>query len=343
VIRRTAALLLLSQMAMAAGASAEPVRLPLGADHFAQGWLFSDRHGVCRIITAGHNLRRGDGLVAPVAVDRQGREIPTSAPVQPDPNLDLAFLEARPARACPSTGLGEADVDARMARSPQAFLEIVSLRAAATIALVRRARAMDDEGGRIVVFDRANENTSLRQGISGGMIVDVGGRPLAIAIETDMQANRARAIRIDVAASLLHARITENRPHANSAATMGLTVQHGRSIDPLRGPDRITGRDGAGWSVEPARGIVVLLARFDAARLLGGLSLRVDEETRGQITGIVLEAPAGSDWVPFASCRLPPGATDLACRHNPKRTNAVRMTIRLNAPRATLSHLVFSE
>lgn len=326
-------------------ARAEPVRLPIGADRFGQGWMFSDRNGACRIVTAAHVIARGDGLFAPVAIDRHGRELVTAAPVQPDRSVDVAFLEARPSRPCPPDGLAEADADKRLSASPQAFLEFLGLKAGGTVALTRRARSLDDDGGRIVVFERGSSAVSISQGMSGGVVTDGAGKPLAVLSHTDPEENRARAVRIDVAAALLR---TAARPSsAQRSAIIGWSARHGRSLDPARGPDQMVAGRG-GWLVEADRGYVVVDMALAAPQRLGALSFRVDDAARGQVTGVQIFGAATSNQVPaewpaIASCVPAPGVTQIVCDFAARTLAAMRVQIKLNVATVTIEGFAVAE
>ncbi len=323
---------------LASPAAAEPVRLRVGGDASGQGWMFTDASGICRIVTAAHVLERDGRLLLPSVTDRTGSELAVSEPLQPDRDVDVAFLIARPARPCASGGLHEATVDSRLAASPQAFLEFLGERSGGTLPLLRRARAMDEDGGRIAVFDRGSADFSIAQGMSGGMVVDRETRPLAVIIGTDPEANRARGVRVDVAAALLRGATTPRQ-----AAALRWSVQHGRSADPQRGPDQLA-EGGAGWVVVPDRGFVVVTVMPTEPLRLDGVLLRVEEDARGRIGTVQLfgsadaRQPAAS-WPALAACAFPPGSGVLACDFAPRRVAAIRLQLRVEAPQATLGGL----
>jgi hypothetical protein len=316
-------------------ANAEPVRLAPGGQAFGQGWMFTDGAGVCRIVTAAHVIRHAGVLVAPVAVDRLGNELPTAEPLQPDPDVDIAFLTASPARVCPAAGLSESTVDARLAATPQGFLEFLESDSTGTLPLIRRERSLDQDGGRIVAFDRTTPMPRITQGMSGGMIVDSASRPLAVIIETLPDHNRAVAVRVDVAAVLLRAAQATRAP-----ATLRWSVQHGRSADPLRGPDAMR-EGGSGWAVEPDRGFIVLTIMPAAATRIGGLMLRVDEAGRGRVSAVDVYGTANpsqppSAWPAIATCGFPAGSSVMRCDFAPRSVAAIRLQLQVSAPRIAL-------
>lgn len=337
-------LALLALVGLAGVAQAEPVRLTLGPDEFGQGWMFRDARGVCRIVTAAHVVTRDGRLLVPLVSDRQGLEMLAQSPVQPDPLVDVAFLEARPARPCPGQGLSEGSVSARLQASPQAYLEVLGLANISTLPLLRRARSMDDDGGRIIVFERMLAGSSIQRGMSGGAVLDGAGQPLAILIETDSEDNRARAVRIDVAAALL-ARMTEVAVVPTAIA--GITVVHGRSVEAGRGVEEIL-VGGSGWLVEPRAGFVVVDLRFAQPTRIGALRLTVDEAGRGQVAGVVISGAsnptqAPSIWPPLAACSMVPGSADLGCRFAARNVLAMRLELRTTAGRFALSGLTVGE
>jgi len=341
---RPGALALLLATTLGTGAAwAEPVRLTVGADEFGQGWMFRDATGGCRIVTAAHVITRGGRLVAPMATDRSGRELPTAAPVQPEPALDLAFLEARPARDCATRGLDNAGAGERLQTAAQGFLEIVGMRNVGTVPLLRRARSMDEDGGRIIVFERALASTSIVQGMSGGAVLDGAGELIGIIIDTDRVDNQARVIRIDVAATLLATRVLSRAP-IRPAMIAGLTAVHGRTVDPGRSLSQLL-EGGAGWEVAPNAGFVVVDVRLDQPRRVSGLRLRVDERARGRVGDVELWGSIAADnppgnWPPLAVCQFPPGSDELYCRFAPR--NVLAMRVQLRSPAGVFSLEAFN-
>jgi hypothetical protein len=317
---------------------AEPVRLRQDGGQFAQGWLFTDHRGVCRIVTAGHVLDQGGKLTAPVAVDGRGREIVTVAPRQPDPRMDIAFLEARPT-ICSTDSLSEADADRRLSESTAAFLEFVGLTEIRTLPLVRRARARDESGGRIVLFEPSVPGSSLTQGISGGAVVDAAGKLLAIVFEVDPARNHAFGVRSDVISVLLR----ELPAPQQDPSVAGWSTWYGKTVDPQRGVDAIVG-GARGWTVEPDRGYVTFGLRFKQPLTIGSVAFRVDEGSRGQVSHVEISGSASatqptSDWPTIGSCKPPPGSITIFCDFMPRSVHSLRIQARVTSPQVTFSNL----
>lgn len=322
-------------------ALALPVRLTVG-DQFGQGWMFTDHAGVCRIVTAAHVVQRSGGLVAPAATDANGREFPTSNPVQMDPNLDIAVLTARPAGQCPAGGLGEATAAERIEQSARATLDFLQRTARGTVHLTRRARPIDAKGGETLVFDRA-EGPPITQGMSGGAILDANGRPLAIITHTDAEENRAHAVRVDIIATLIRTRLAQPAQSRETNQIAGWAATHGASIDPARGVDQIlTG--GQGWGVAPQQGYVTIDIRLGRQRTLRSVSLRINDEARGRIGHLQVfgnTGPQRLDPPPPAIglCDRTAGATDLHCEFAARPVQNLRLQMRITASPVTLSDL----
>jgi hypothetical protein len=323
---------------------AEPVRLVLGGDLTGQGWMFRDRSGVCRIVTAGHNVGSDGKLRAPVAIDASGAEFATSTPVWPDPNIDIGFLVARPARACPRYGLDADGIDSRLASSPQGSIVVVQNRATDTIAVRLRQRSMDAVGGRILLFDPV-DSSLLTQGISGAAIQDSSGRPLGIEYSRDREDGRLSAIRLDVVAGLLDVRVLSAAANDVSYIS-GWSVQNGRSADPARGPEQSLARTGEGWSVLTDRGFVMVTVRFRSPQSLSAISMALSSKDAGSVQDVQVMVPAGAieeaRWNIVGRCPVPPGGIALRCAFS--QLNAisdVRMVLRTSLERFSLSALIF--
>lgn len=339
--RHMAAIAILLGMLAPFGATvhAESVRILQDGGRFAQGWLFTDYRGACRIVTAAHVLDLGGKLTAPVAVDRRGREIVTAAPKQPDPRMDIAFLEARLA-TCSTNTLSEADADRRLSESTMASLEFIGLTESRTLSLARRARARDDAGGRIALFEPSSPNVSLSQGISGGAVVDVTGKLLAIVFEVDPARNYAFGVRSDVISVLLR----ELPSPPRDLPIAGWSTLYGKTVDAQRGVDSIMGGM-RGWTVEPDRGYVTFSFQLKQPLLVGSISFRVDEASRGHVTHVEISgsgsaAQATNDWPTIGSCKPPPGSITIACDFMPRSVQFLRIQARVNVPQITLSKLV---
>lgn len=317
---------------------AESVRILQDGGRFAQGWLFTDYRGACRIVTAAHVLDQGGKLTAPVAIDRRGREIVTAAPKQPDPRMDIAFLEARPA-TCSTDTLSEADVDRRLSESTMASLEFVGLTESRTLPLVRRARTRDDSGGRTVLFEPNASHISLNQGISGGAIIDATGKLLAIVFEVDPARNYAFGVRSDVIAVLLR----ELPLPPRDMPIAGWSTLYGKTVDAQRGVDSIVGSN-RGWTVEPDRGYVTFSFQLKQPLKVGSVAFRVDEGSRGHVTQVEIRGSgsatqATNDWPTIGSCSPPPGSITIACDFMPRSVQFLRIQARVTSPQVTLSNL----
>lgn len=322
-------------------ADALPVRLTVG-DQFGQGWMFTDHAGICRIVTAAHVVQRTGGLVAPAATDANGREFPTSNPVQMDANLDIAVLTARPAGPCPSGGLGEATAAERIEQSARATLDFLQRTARGTVHLARRARPIDAQGGGTLVFDRA-EGPPISQGMSGGAILDGNGRPLAIITHTDAEENRAHAVRVDIIATLIRTRLAQPAQSREANQIAGWAATHGSSVDPARGVDQILA-GGLGWGVAPQQGYVTIDIRLGRQRTLRSVSLRINEEARGRIGHLQVFGNTGPQRLdppppPIGLCDRTAGATDLHCEFAARPVQNLRLQMRITASPVTLSDL----
>jgi hypothetical protein len=324
---------------------AEPVRLVLGGDLTGQGWMFRDRSGVCRIVTAAHNFGAAGKLRAPLAIDASGAEFATSTPVWPDPNIDIGFLVARPARACPPYGLDADGIDRRLASSPQGSIVVVRNKATDTIAVRLRQRSMDAMGGRILLFDPV-DSSLLTAGISGAAIQDSGGRPLGIESSREREDGRLSAIRLDVVAGLLDVRVLSAA--ANDASYIaGWSVQNGRSADPARGPEQSLARTGDGWSVTTDRGFVMLTVRFKTPQTLSAVAMALSSDPPGGVQDIQVMVPAGGGaqevrWNIAGRCPAPPGGTALRCAFSQQgAVSEVRVILRTDREQLSVSALTF--
>jgi len=324
---------------------AEPVRLVLGGDLTGQGWMFRDRAGVCRIVTAGHNVNSQGKLRPPVAIDASGAEFATSNPVWPDPAIDIGFLVARPARACPRYGLDADGIDSRLASSPQGFVEVVLNRATDKIAVRLRQRSMDAAGGRILLFDPV-DNSPLMQGMSGAAIQDSNGRPLGIQYSREREDGRLNAIRLDVVAGLLDVRVLSAAANDTSYIA-GWSVQNGRSADPARGPEQSLARTGDGWSVSTDRGFVMLTVRFRTPQSLSAVAMAVSQRGPGGVQDIQVQVPTdgGSQegrWNIAGRCPVPPGGAAVRCAFSQIKTvSDVRVILRTDLEQVSISALTF--
>jgi hypothetical protein len=324
---------------------AEPVRLALGGDLSGQGWMFRDRSGVCRIVTAGHNLSSEGKLRAPAAIDASGAEFSTGSPVWPDPTIDIGFLVARPARACPRYGLDADGIDSRLASSPLGFIEVVVNRATDKIAVRLRQRSMDAAGGRILLFDQV-DSSALMQGISGAAIQDSSGRPLGIEYSKERDDGRLNAVRLDVVAGLLDVRILSAAP-ADTSYISGWSVQNGRSTDPARGPELSLVRSGEGWSVSTDRGFVMLTVRFKSPQSLSAVTMALSSKGPGGVQDIQVMVPgAGSAqevrWNIAGRCPVPPGGVALRCAFSQQSAvSDVRVILRTSLEQFSISALTF--
>jgi hypothetical protein len=324
---------------------AEPVRLLLGGDSIGQGWMFRDRTGVCRIVTAGHNIGAGGKLRAPAAIDSKGTEFPTSNPVRPDLNIDIGFLVAKPAGACPRYGLDVEGIDSRVASSLLGFITFVLNRGTSSIALRLRQRSMDAEGGRILMFDPV-DNSLLMEGISGAAILDSNGRPLGIQYRIQDSDGRLEAVRLDVVAGLLDVRVLS--AGANDASYIaGWSVQNGRSADPARGPELSLARSGDGWNVSTDRGYVRLTVRLKSPQSLSAVAMAVSSTPDGGVQDIQVKVPAGSGtqddrWRTVGRCLVPPGGTAVRCAFEQvPAVSGVRVIVRSDREQLSISALSF--
>jgi hypothetical protein len=324
---------------------AEPVRLVLGGDLTGQGWMFRDRSGVCRIVTAGHNVASDGKLRAPAAIDASGAEFATSNPVWPDPSIDIGFLVARSARACPRYGLDADGIDSRLASSPQGSIVVVRNQATDTIAVRLRQRSMDAVGGRILLFDPV-DNSLLTQGISGAAILDSSGRPLGIEYSKERDDGRLNAIRLDVVAGLLDVRVL-SAAATDASYISGWSVQNGRSADPARGPEQSLARSGEGWSVSTDRGYVMLTVRFKSPQSLSAVAMALSSKGPGGVQDIQVQVPADGSaqevrWNIAGRCPVPPGGTALRCAFSQQSAvSDVRVVLRTSLEQFSLSALTF--
>lgn len=329
---------------MADRSYAEPVRLVLGGDLTGQGWMFRDRTGACRIVTAGHNLRSGGKLRAPAAIDATGAEFATSNPVWPDPGIEIGFLVAKPARPCPRYGLDVDGIDKRLASSPMGFVEVVLNQGTDKIAVRLRQRSMDVEGGRILLFDPADDSP-LMQGISGAAIQDANGRPLGIQYSRESDDGRLNAIRLDVVAGLLDVRILSAASDVSYIA--GWSVQNGRSADPARGPEQSLARSGEGWRVSTDRGFVMLTVRLKSPQSLSAVAMALSSNPPGGVQDIQVKVPAPgaaqeTQWNTVGRCAVPPGGTALRCAFaQVSAVTDVRVILRTDREQLSVSALTF--
>jgi hypothetical protein len=313
-------------------AAAEPVRLTVGDDRVGQGWMFADARDVCRIVTAAHVVSTGTRTLRPRVTSRGGQEIVVGLPMQPDPMVDIAVMEATPAGPCAAGGLQENTVERRLAASAQAFLEVIERTNQGTLPLLRRGQRIDEDGGRVLVFD-----------LPDGVTNDVGGRPLAVLTDVEPTTRRAKAVRIDAVAAML-GRV--GRGTATPNGIQGWTVRYGRSLDPAAGPEQMLPR-GAGWRVQPEQGFVTLDIRFAEPRRLGVVAFKRDGEARQsladvQISGTDDPADPPASWPIIGSCAWVPGSGDITCPFMPRRVALLRLSFRI-AGATTFSDLYFAE
>jgi hypothetical protein len=154
--------------------------------------------------------------------------------------------------------------------------------------------------------------------MSGAAVLDAQGRPLGLFIGGDAEGRLAHAIRIDVVAMLLAARVRPSR-RAESSIIAGWSLVHGRDADPARSIDKALA-GGGGWSVETKEGHVVFDLRLRAPRKLASIAFRVDARSAAGLGAVSLYAPAAgvdgavaSNWPGLATCPPAPGLRDVLC------------------------------
>ncbi len=291
-------------------ARAEVVMLR-SADEVGQGWLYLDRTGVCRVVTAGHIVRKEgpDELIAPVLEDRRSRQIVTSSPRIPDPDLDVGFLtvEGEIARqGCSESRLSPVSLDSLLSRTFEAQLEFTTRGEVVTLPLVRRAASRDELGGRVIEFETKRSDAMFRQGMSGGMVF-VGTRPVALLFGVDTDTNAALAVRLDAVAALEPpGRVDAGKKAPEPLVDFDLVVQAGTLVggDARGGVDTaltVMPDDRGNVSLEVFLGEAMAVVGLTGAASPAGLKVFVEGRSAAGAPPLYMSACATGDTV---SCQF---------------------------------------
>ena len=346
---RVAILCLLGALVMPLSARCEVVRLERPGGLFGHGWLFFDLDRICKIVTAAHVLQdRGGKPHTPYTIDRRNRQSPTTRPRILSAELDVALLDVRGALAdggCTASRLGDDNIGARLISQREAFLETTIEGEFRTIRVERRASTRDDQGGRIVAYSPVRAGDRIAQGMSGSIVVDTDGAPLALVTEVMPEANMAIGVRFDVVKAFV--RSPAAGPQNPSGAPVrgpsavgpqrriaGLTVEAGRvgDFDAGRSQPIHEGQTGR-MVLKPDRGTVVLVLRLAALTQITEVNVSVAGNAIGVLQGIDVATIAGdrdrdSNWIGVRYCAATAGSADLACRFAPRTVDWIRLVFK---------------
>lgn len=191
------------------GALSETVKLLQAGPMSGHGYMFLDTDKICRVVTAAHVVmsERGKLLDSVKVLDRFGREFRGETIVQPDRDLDLAFLEVRtgegPDALCTRSRLGIDRLDNRLTSFREGFLATTDPSGEQlNIRIETRAVAMDEKGGTTFAIAPVRSAVAINQGMSGSPVMDED-QPLGLLIQAPI--GFGLALRFDVIKSTFRA------------------------------------------------------------------------------------------------------------------------------------------
>jgi hypothetical protein len=269
-------------------AAAEMVRLEISGDRFGHGWLFADVDGSCAVATAAHVVEVAGALTAATVVTADDRRLATRIPVQPDPDVDIAFLPVvAPGEDCTLSRLGPDNLAATLARSREAELDTTSTSGEEVRVPVRLVhRAIDEQRGLVFTILPQNGREQFSEGMSGSPVIFEGiNLGLIRAIDND---GFGIVVRFDLIKRLYRDRNVEGSDSAAAAAAplvtnMRLALDRGEAQVTAETVDALFAGEGT-LAVNMPERVAELVIGLPATR---------------QITGVVLDVHGANEDVPW--------------------------------------------
>ena len=330
---RPIAILALSALLQSAGPTqAETVRVRTERG-FGHAWLHVSQDGICRIATPAHVVAKADGTLSDaIVIDRRGFEREALNPVQPDPDVDLAFLDVATTekdRICTNSRLGLDRLDARLESWREGFLTTSVEGETRTMRVERRAASMDERAGAVFAVVPMRREDRIVQGMSGSAVLDATAEatPLGLLIEAVEEDNLAIALRFDIVKALASHRTRSEAPRRAEGAILETAI--GATPDPAEGPRNLL-RPGALWRVAPVAGRVRVVLRFPEP-----ISFSRIEVERTAAPGALVPDALEISIAPLSGagafrsvgfCRADPGSERLACRTPPVTASSLQLT-----------------
>jgi hypothetical protein len=278
-----------------------------------QAYVFRLTSG-CFAATPVHVIADAAGkLRVPILMGRQAREGQASDPLQPDPELDLAFVRVTGALASPCgsvENLGLDNLDSVLPGLKELKLEVARTGAAIQQIPVELV-TWNEKAAQIRPARRDQSFDSLMQSMSGGTIVDARGVPIGMLVKVNTDDGVGEAIRFDHVRKLALQRLQESvtTVAAASAAKAEFRVLEwtGVTSDPTHRPADVL--NGGTWQVEPVVGRADLT--LTSSRQIPLSSLRVAHGDAGareaDVMSIFMKGPAGGDWTLLQVCKSATG------------------------------------
>lgn len=327
-------LLAVTLLAASPAAQAEVARLRAGTNLFGQGWLFLDRDGRCKVLTAGHVVAPNGAAVEVMVLDRRNRELETDPPeilaLPPDGEVapDLALLPVRTAGdsdACSRSRLSMIGVDRRVQSMRSAVIETTALTETQVVPVERVASLRDRAGGEVFVVRPRDPAVVFSQGWSGSILRDEDG-PLGVVVAAP-DATEAVVLRVDMLARLT--RMTPPRPPM--ADFNRIVVNRGHSPDAAAGPSGALDQSRRAWAVQTDRGWVEVQIAAPEPRTVRRVVAELASESPDQLLGldvaVGLRTQAGWRFERVRSCRLNTPARSLTCEILEQRRSVLQIAL----------------
>lgn len=322
-------------LALSSAASrAETVRIRNGSK-VGHGYMFMDGDDRCRVATAAHVVQpeKGQDLTRRevVVIDRFGRELTGTRIVQPNPAIDVAFLEVLSgARAggCTLSRLGLDDLSRRM----NAVSDIVvdTTNASGEQIQIRgevRAKVIDGAGGAIFAIALRGADDDVSQGLSGSPVRD---QEVPLGLVTNENEGLAVAVRFDIVKRLFREKVLTARAAIppTGAARPDVVLAKGS----LASPGSLQAvLDAAPVTFAGVNKRIEIELWYATPRSVTGVSAMVDGRQAMTITVATVGEPSRTaSWVPARVCTPGPSPTaNVACGFAPRTVYGVRLTLAL--------------
>jgi hypothetical protein len=311
-------LLLLGQLAIG---NAEVVRIYRGDMGWAQGWLFLDTDGRCKVVTAGHVAKALDG--GPAAglkmLDTHGHEMYLGKPeILPGPDdIDIAVLPVPVGDISSCNGrVSEIGAARRIEGGAATLIETTHNTEWLRVPVRQLANQIDAGGGELFSVELTGPG-EVAEGWSGSVVMD-GEGPLGIVFAVQGK-TVALAVRIDAIRRL----IDSKRPAAPSRLEVPSNVGEivllaGSTPNEGYNPDKFL-RGAGNWHVVPSGRQVAFALYYHQPIHLGGVRLAFDPTGGNAVEGIDIatsDSVTPNEWQSLNFCRAKTKTGSLNCAAN---------------------------
>jgi len=334
-MRRALAIVVLALLAWPGEGMAEIVQLQVGPGVVGNGWLFLDRDGRCKVLTAGHVVMHG-GQRAEVQVLRRGQSLGTDVPeilsIEPAPDIALLPVQVgRDPAECSRSRLSRIGIVRRLLAMRDGFIETNSPTGGESMLVpVQRAATQNDAwGGELFSVTPRDPSVRLAKGWSGSVVRD-GEGVLGIVSQVELDGSAAIIVRIDVLDRLTRLAA----PPSRRAGFDRVLVVLGETVDTANGPLGLVDRERPPWRVRPANRRVVFRLSADRPSRVRRVSVEMAPRSAALLRmdiAVGLHGPEGLRFEGIRSCGATSPSPRLSCGFLEQDRRDVEISLLLDA------------